>query len=249
MKRCSISRGVDMEKRQIKLSVCDDDIYIVEKISEICTRFFENENVGCDIYRTSSGEELIKQSQKGDLLIIDIDMPEMNGFEVVEQLQLLKKVENVVFVTNLSQLVYECFSYMPFGFVRKEILEEELLVVLQRYISKYMKENKVYRLKINGIEQEIKDSDIVYLESRGHEVFIQLNTEKVQLRESLRHMEQLLGDGNFIRIHHGYLVNAEYIKMIGKNMCDLKINESLPMSRHRREKVKKQYAQYLRMRS
>lgn len=236
--------------RMIKVTICDDDAFIVEKVSKECLIFFKKENIKCDIKQTLSGKMLLKEleTEEINLLIIDIDMPEMNGFEVVEQLQLLKKVESVVFITNQNHFVYECFSYSPFGFIRKEKLEKELDSVLNRYMKKYMQEQKKYMFKADGIEREVLISDIIYIESNGHELYVHTTSDVLKLRGTFYEMEEILGKEQFIRVHHGYLINARFIELIGKNECQLKTNISIPMSRSHREQVKNQYAQYLRMR-
>lgn len=234
----------------IKVAICDDDAFFVEKVAKECAIFFGSKSIEYDIRQALSGKMLLKEleTQEINLLIIDIDMPQMTGFEVAEQLRLIKKVEEVVFITNQNHLVYECFPYSPFGFIRKEALEKELFRVLDRYLEKYMERQKKYTFKVDGIEREIVISDIVYIESKGHELLLNTTGEIFKLRGTFQEVEEVLGKEQFIRVHQGYLINAQFISWIGKNECHLKTNQSIPVSRYRMRQVKNQYTNYLRMR-
>lgn len=234
----------------MKIVVCDDDRFVVERVAKECGYFFDKKKIKYNINQELSGENLLEEGKTEpiDLLIIDIDMPGMNGFEVVEQLQLLKRVETVIFITNQTHLVYDCFPYHPFEFIRKEMLEQELTRVLNRYWGNYIEGQKQCVFKVNGIERKITIADIVYIESRGHELYVNTMSEVIKFRSSFTDIENILGTESFIRLHHGYLVNAKFINLIGKCECQLKTNKIIPMSRHRREQVKSQFAQYLKER-
>lgn len=234
----------------IEIAICDDDGFAVEKVTKECEKFFDRRNVEYNITQELSGENLLKElaADKIDLLFIDIDMPNINGFQVVAQLQLVKKVETVVFITNQHHLVFDSFTYHPFGFIRKEMLGSELAGVLKRYWEQYVEAQKQCSVKVDGVERKIKISDIIYIESRKHELLINTISGGLKLRSSFQAFEELLESTQFIRIHQGYLVNARFIDLIGKCECQLKTNEIIPMSRHRREQVKRQFAQYLRER-
>ena len=65
-----------------------------------------------------------------DLLLLDIDMPEMNGMEIAKCLTDLLQKPLLVFVTSHDELVYDSLLYHPFGFIRKAYLEQELEKIL-----------------------------------------------------------------------------------------------------------------------
>lgn len=108
----------------MKIYICDDEEKILQDLSVLV-------NACCPesmISSFSSGKELVNNlyKQNCDILLLDIDMPEINGMEVAKELSNLSRKPILVFITSHDELVYQSFQYHPFGFIHKRFYKEEL---------------------------------------------------------------------------------------------------------------------------
>ena len=128
----------------MKLYLCDDELKIREEISEVVSNALPEAEVCC----FSDGKSLLKQLNREpcDILLLDIDMPELSGMDVAEQLVKLSQKPLLIFVTNHDELVYESFRYHPFGFVRKQFLDKELDKVLKDCMAELKHGSHIKRL-------------------------------------------------------------------------------------------------------
>lgn len=237
------------DKKIVTVAACDDEKYILEKLERDCQDYFSDKGLAVQIITASSGENLIDLcvDKKIDLAFLDIEMPEMSGFETAECLRLCTQAERVVFVTNREDLVYESFDHKPFKFVRKSRWTEEILHALERFYKELVRSEEKITVHIRKNEPvDMAVSDICYFEIIGHTLFIYKKEGTIKIREAMHSMEERLKEYYFIRIHKGYLVNPKYIRRFEENDCVLVNGTRLPVSRYKKDATRKRYMEYIR---
>ena len=97
----------------MRIYLCDDEIKILNDFKEKVSRY----NPDSEVCTFSSGKELLEkmESKPCDILLLDIDMPEMDGMEVAKSLSKTEAKPLLVFVTGHDELVYESFQFHPFA--------------------------------------------------------------------------------------------------------------------------------------
>ncbi len=83
------------------------------------------------------------QKKAPEILLLDIDMPEISGMELAEQIFSSNINTNVIFVTNRDDLVFQAIHYQPFRFIRKEKLNQELDEAICHLLNKLEKDENV----------------------------------------------------------------------------------------------------------
>lgn len=237
------------DKKIVTVAACDDEKYILEKIEKDCRDYFSDKGFSVQIIRAVSGEKLINlcKDKKIDLAFLDIEMPEMSGFEVADCLRLCTQVERLVFVTNREDLVYESLDYKPFAFMRKSRWTEEILHVLERFYKEMIRNKEKLTVHIRKNEPiDMAISDICYIEIIGHTLSIYKKEGTIKIREVMHSMEEQLNEYYFIRLHKGYLVNPRYIRRFEENDCVLADGTRLPVSRYKKDVARKRYMEYIR---
>ena len=106
----------------IRIAVCDDNKAFSDLISRLLTGVTESKGIEAAVTSYNSGRELIRDhgEKPYDVLFLDIDMPEINGFEVARSIRADSTRAFIIFVTAKTGLVYESFDYQPFGFICKD---------------------------------------------------------------------------------------------------------------------------------
>ncbi len=162
-----------------------------------------------------------------EILILDIEMPEMGGIEVKNRLQRLKRDVIIIYVTSHDEMMREAFGLNVLGFVKKEYMQRDLPVMLISALE--MVGNFVI------LRDDIDSREIAYIQR----LFLIDGTEKV-LRASLKELESKLADVDFIRAHQSYLVNLQYVEGIDDSMVYI-LKQKIPISVRRRFKVQRAY--------
>jgi two-component system, LytTR family, response regulator len=162
-----------------------------------------------------------------DLVFLDIQMPGMNGFELLEALHPVPF--SVVFTTAYSEFAAQAFRISAIDFLVKPIDEGELMEAVERARKAKGAQNALQeRLEalLGNLERGNPDArlalpagegyhfayirDILYCEANGNFSFVYLPSgKKLFVSRSLKEMEALLGGFSFCRIHHSYLVNLK----------------------------------------
>jgi len=125
-------------KKEVQIYICDDNQFFLEEIEQR-TRLLIGKNRFLNIQTFNTGRELIKSWNEAfaDVVFLDIDMPELNGFEVAERLQKIKKNVLIIFITSHEDKVYQSWKYQPFWFVRKSHIDD-LDVCFRAFLQKLM---------------------------------------------------------------------------------------------------------------
>ena len=233
----------------IRIAVVDDDEIYSYNLKNIIINFFNDNNINGEILIYNNGKDLLSECYKNvfDVLFLDIDMPDVTGIEVAEEIRKYNDNIMIIFITNMEQLVFESIKYSPFRFVKKQTMNEEITEVLNALSQKIVKDNLAYKFICNGTQISIRLSEIMYLEAFKHTIVLhQANKNEYKIPITLDHFQMLYESVGFLRIHKSYIVNYRYIYEINKNSLIITTSDEIPISRHRVPLVKQQYAYFTR---
>ena len=239
----------------IKIAVCDDNDKILNKIAKIIKIAFAKENVESEVSVYNTGRELLKEhsTRKFDVIFLDIDMPEVSGFDVAKQLRERFDRCQIVFVTSYSEFVFQSFDFQPFHFIQKN--SRTIIGDVEQVVHKllrFLKQDKSLCLKDeNERKVLVPIRDIVYIKSSGHYVYysVQGNDKFYRSRHTIRECADILESFDFVQTHRQYLVNLRYLEYIDNSKNEVKMSNMsmrLVMSRNFKKNVQEKYLEYLR---
>jgi two-component system LytT family response regulator len=190
---------------------------------------------------------------KPDLLLLDIQLPDGTGFDILEQIP--SKVK-VIFLTAHSQYAIQAFRYGAIDYLLKPFNELELMEALQRVIDaqpllreqiaitlhsfRGKKAQEYIALRCQQFVKIVKLKEITYFQADNNYTTVFLNTEnKVVTTRPLKEYDELLGDTFFLRTHQSYLVNELYIDRYSpqEGIIYLKDATEIPVSRRKKEMI------------
>ena len=176
-------------------------------------------------------EEGIKAitSHRPDLVFLDIEMPRMNGFDLLEQFDPL--FFDVVFCTAYDQFAIKAFKYAALNYLLKPIDPKDLADTIQRVEKKNslpMKEQ--LEVLFTSLQQQkptisrialttgdgmifVSTNDIIYCQAESNYTQVVLsNGKKIMVSKVLKDIDEALAGEDFFRIHHSYLINLNHIQ-------------------------------------
>jgi DNA-binding LytR/AlgR family response regulator len=180
------------------------------------------------------------------LLLLDIDMPEVSGFDIAREMRQAESDTVLIFISSHEHYVFKSIEYRPFRYIRKQYLEEELYHALKdAYKLIDSESDKTIIIKVDDEDIRLKHSEIMYYEIESRKLSIHLKNKNVlNIRKTIRDFYKELADDNFIQINSGCVVNAKYIDKISSNDITLENGEKLIVSRPRIKNVKSELLEY-----
>lgn len=233
----------------IKVVIVDDERFAIRELEYILNKYEELELAGGFTDPMEAMENINKI--KPEVVFLDIDMPEISGFTMAQEL--LKKNENmkIIFVTAFNDYAIKAFEIDASDYILKPFSEARI----DKAILKILKQGKITKdeeaSEINKGEKKVRkipvwenDSlilidvdDVLYCKVKDGELVIVTKKMLYKGQDTLSQMEDKLKDFNFIKCHRNYIVNLNEIQEIVpwvNGTCILKLNgieDEIPVSR------------------
>ncbi len=242
--------------------IVDDEPLAREKLRGFLEQEADVEVLG----ECRDGREALEtiESQSPDLVFLDVQMPEMDGFEVLENLD-PEKLPTVIFVTAYDQYALKAFDVHAVDYLLKPFdrqrfkdalgrarsdrerqqvgdVKRQLLELLQDVESRRAKYPERLVIKTSGRVVFLKVSAIDWVDAAGTYVRLHSGTESHMLRETMGRLEERLDPEKFLRIHRSTIVNIECIRELqqqfhGDYLVVLKNGQRLTLSRSYRDRI------------
>lgn len=225
---------------KIRCIAIDDEPIALKQISNYIERTPFLELVS--LYNNAIDAMEIINNEKVDLVFADISMPDLSGIDFVKSLQ--KKV-SVIFTTAFSEYAIEGFRVNAIDYLLKPVGYKDFLKAVNkmkdltdRTADKNDTDHADHIFVRSGYKLiRIEISDVKYVESMHEYVRIHLVNEKpVMTLGSMKSIEELLPNTNFLRVHRSYIVNTDKIKVVERNRIIFDKDVYIPVSDQYKQK-------------
>ncbi len=245
----------------IRVIIIDDEPLARKGINNLLAGF-DNIQVICECEDGFSAIEQI-ELHKPDLIFLDIQMPEINGFEVVSALD-KNSMPLVIFITAFDEYAVKAFQIHAVDYLLKPVKEELFQqaverarqLIYQRQQTSYLKKTIALIKDINKATKYVQRfivrkrgrilviplEKINWFGAEGDYVALHLNNEKHLMRDTLNRIEILLDPDQFVRINRSTILPISFIKEMkritkGDYQIFLNNNTTHKLSRNYRENV------------
>lgn len=226
----------------VKIAVCDDDADFLKNVFRpLIESAVKQAGADARVSFFSDGRQLLERfAEDGfDLVILDIDMPRINGKELAAELRLLDSSFFLVFATSYRDEVYNTIPYRINAFITKDSPGEKIIAELSRVISERAKFSPdLYAAEIisNGEKKlmRIAVNDLFYFCCIKRRIYLHTGKREYLLSESrFADIEAQFLDKGFYEICRGWIVNTSKISLVERSQITLDNGELLPLSRGR----------------
>ena len=224
----------------MKILICDDEMRDILHLKKMCESYFDSINTRwkIEIITTTDPESI--ESARPDVLILDVEMPIINGIRVKDELCKSGGRPFIIFVSAHKEIMSRAFGRNVIGFIEKPAKQYALQMALECALS-YLEKEKIVWTQDND---EISSYDIVCIKSECiyTEIVLKDGVKISNQRKALKVWKEELLDFEFIQINESCLLNCNYIEEIRNNEALLTGDRGkLLISRRRRSSCKKDY--------
>jgi len=236
-----------------RIVLCDDNPQFLQSFAKFVREECERQLTGIFDFEIGpcfdSGEKLLEHLRCNpvDVLLLDIDMPDMNGFEVARVLCRVWPHVKIVFMSAYDNLVYSVFDFHPFAYLRKAHIFEEFPRVLHRILEKSKQAEKRLSLITGDGEKIVDVNSVAWVENQKNYISIHtVHGQEYFCRGTISGFEEQVRGFPFYRIHSGFLINLEYVERLPEKGYVRVAGSSLPVAQRRMQSFKKEYTNFIR---
>lgn len=192
--------------KSLKIAICDDDQYMRNRIYELIKDYFLDKHMKVYYSYYNDGEDLLKNPEIYDIVILDIEMERIDGLKVKEKLFWERIPSKIIFLTDHDELKDEAFGKNVYGFVSKNNIKS-----IYKFLNIIVREYKSHCI-VSIAGEEFDVYNITCIQGGRSYCHIYMNNQKeTVVRKTLSEMEILLEKNTFIRVHRSYIVNVVHI--------------------------------------
>lgn len=238
----------------LKAMIVDDEPYCCEVLSTLLHTYCPQVQISACHNSSKAALQAIQQ-EPPDIVFLDVEMPGMNGFQLLEHLPSINF--NLIFTTSYDQYALKAFKWSAIDYLLKPIDHEELEravskvaarsqwpaanqleLLLEKWKHPTGAMNKVALPTMEGLQMVGVDT-IISCESDSNYTIIRLkNKQKIIVSRTLKEIEEILHEFTFTRVHHSYLVNMneinKYVKGEG-GYLEMSDGSTIDVSRSKKE--------------
>ena len=228
------------------IAICDDNKSDISAAKEVMIQTAQELHIKVEFDTFSSAAEvedkLLVKKEPVDILILDIDMPEISGLELAEKLRASNLELIIIFLSAHEEFVFKAIEFQPFRYIRKIRMSSEMPIAIRSAV-RVLQINSDKQIALHTDDGDIKVmiSEIVYFETEKRKVAVHLkNGISLLVNKTIYQIQEMIDKQSFIMIHRSCVVNADYVKKYSNGIILLDNDEKLLVSRTRYKAVKQQ---------
>ena len=200
----------------IRVAIIDDEAEARVLLRSYLERYQTEKSIQMDITEYESGASfLVQQESYYDLILLDIQMPIIDGMETARQLRKTNQGSTLIFVTNSVQHAVEGYSVDASDYLVKPLSYQAFSIKFRHALDR-VNRNRHFNFSVktsDGVFM-LDVTDILYVEVMKHDLIYHTNTAEYHTRGTMNVAEQQLSEYNFVRCNVCYLVNLSHITSI-----------------------------------
>lgn len=200
----------------IKIAICDDDLNVIEEISQFLHDYEKINSVAFEILGFYDGDELLASNQKFDLIFLDIEMERIGGFEAADGIREFDMNLPIVYITSHSGHFERAFKVHAFEYIIKPIKQERLLGVMNDFFAARhdVSETIIQLLTSDGFVN-VKLNEVYYFFAEAKKkILMHTPDDDVLIYENLADIYDKLDKTQFYMTKRGSVVNLRYVKRL-----------------------------------
>lgn len=223
-----------MENKQLKSVIIDDSETHRNTLRQLIEKHPDLHLTGC--YRNAIEAKNSQCEKMADLIILDVEMPFVNGFDLLES---FVQRPHIVMVSGIADHAVKAFDYNVTDYLLKPVQADRFNVAIKKVMrltkDAALKFDQHIFVRSNFRQVRVDYKDIQWIEALGDYVKLVTEKKKILVLTSMKAFEQRLPDSQFLRIHKSYIINMNRIEKFSNTVVEVS-GKQMPISRKRKAK-------------
>ena len=234
----------------VKIAICDDE----KNIRAYLSALVKKQGMECEITEYATAGDYFADGVEHDILFLDIELEgpgqDMDGMRMARQIRGMEDTKQpiIIFITGYEKYVYDAFDVGAFQYLLKPVDEQKFAGVFRRAAEQAAaytgQDKKALMIQYGGTGKTIPLRDIYYMESQNHKIAVHMKDGVLEYYAKMSDLEEEL-QGQFCRVHKGYLINLSYVDEYNKPEVTLTSGDKLLISKYKYEDFVKAYLRFM----
>jgi two-component system LytT family response regulator len=216
---------------KVRVLIVDDEDLARQRLKALLARRPEFELLG----ECSNGSDAVRDitTMKPDLVLLDVQMPELDGFDVISEVG-AEKMPSVIFVTAFDDYAIDAFEVGAIDYILKPVDEDRFnhtldratkkasapgqgtaaaqMTALLRKLASITASPERFAVKVQGKILFLDPAEIYWIQARDDVARVHLADSAYDVREPLSRLEERLPGSHFLRVHRSVIVNTAHVR-------------------------------------
>ena len=225
----------------MKIAIVDDEQQWIELAKKQVMDYWKQD---VEIFTYPSGKTFLDAKETFDFILMDIEMPEMDGFDTVKEYRKWSDRGLLMILTTHTEMSRKGYQVDAFRYIDKLQMQEELQEAFSSAQLRLQGDKRVLLPIKNGGEIEIPLKKIIYFEVVLRAVKLRTDTEEYTCMEQISKLEKQLKQDGFFMPHRSYLLNFQWVQSFTNNEIVMKNGDKLSLSRRKYKEWKIAYFEW-----
>ena len=229
-----------------RIAIVEDDRNFIEELQTYLEQYAQEEKQEFEISVFYDGAEILENYEPNyDLILLDVEMPKVNGMDAAEKIREVDENVVLMFITNMAQYAIHGYAVGALDFVMKPITYYTFSMKVKRALKRVQKkEMPSILLTLSDGVKKLEVFQIYYVEVQNRMLHYHTKEGEFVVRASLQSAETMLPSNVFAKCNHWYLVNLMHVTEVRKNIAVVGPYE-LEISRRNRTGFLKALTEYM----
>lgn len=221
----------------VKICICDDSSEERIIINALVREWSRRSGTDVSVSEFPTAEAFLFEYEElvPDLVLLDIEMPGMNGVELAKRLRERNKLIQIVFITGFSEYIAEGYEVAALHYLLKPVLPEKLFSTLDRALEKQEIDGRKIVFETSVETVQLLLYEIRYIEVIKNYITIYAK-DSYTVKRTLKEIEKEL-DERFLKVGRSYIVNLHFVSRVTRSEIFLRGGGSVPLPRGAYETV------------
>lgn len=222
----------------IRVAIVDDERQAIEHLQTLLNRYAGETGISFRISAFSDGIHFIEgyRTDHFDLVFMDVDMPDMDGFEVARRMREVDSSAVLIFVTNIARFAIRGYEVNAMDYLLKPLSYEAFFLKIPKALAMCQRQQQVrVTVKTRNGQSMFPATSVIYVESEGHHITYHTEQGDYQSYGTMKDVETQLPEQGFFRCNSGYIVNLAFVTGYDGSLLFLLGKGSIEISRARRK--------------
>lgn len=233
-----------MPQSQVQIAICDDLADDRQKMHRLLTNYCDQNDLMVQIDVFESGEAFLAADTSGyGLVVLDIFMDKLNGMETARRLVEKNASVQIIFCSTSNEFAAESYDVAALHYMTKPVEEDKFYAVLDRFFVAYQA-LKTITVKVQRVEETLYISDILWVESSGHDCVLHTRHGNIETRTTFSTLCKELEPFDFIKPIRYALVALSGVATVPAKELKLCDGTEIPISAKERANVLQKFRDY-----
>ena len=229
----------------MKIVICDDNLNIISEIKEMLNEYSSVRNVPLEISTFDNGNAVLDSNENYNIAILDVEMPDMNGIALGEELRKRNKQIVLIYHTAHSQYLDSALNLNAARFFEKPIDKDRFFSGIDNALERIDNTTINFFIRDDKTQVRVTAESIVYIEILHRKTKVVTEDKTYFTTHTLDYFKDRLVSSIFAQPHKSYIINFNFITAYERGEIVLDGRYKIPVSRSKQTEFHKSFVRFM----